>query len=197
MTVDLTTTGPAVSDQLLGMNMAAWYDVVTNDTGIVNAYQTAGIKAVRWPGGSWSDAYNWETNTECGSTANGNDSFTNFVNDIVIPAGLDVALTADYGTGKNCTGPGDPTEAAAWVTAALTDGITVSHMTVGNEEYGSWETDLHYPEEQRRHLRRRGGGNHRLLCVDQGGLSEHAGRRGCGAQLTASLGSGCVCRRAL
>ena len=143
ITVNESISGPAVSDQLLGMNMAAWYDVVTNDTGIVNAYQTAGIKAVRWPGGSWSDAYNWETNTECGSTANGNDSFTNFVNDIVIPAGLDVALTADYGTGKNCTGPGDPTEAAAWVTAALTDGITVSHMTVGNEEYGSWETDLH------------------------------------------------------
>src|SRR5208283_5272697 len=31
----------------------------------------------------------------------------------------------------------------AWVTAALADGITVSHMTVGNEEYGSWEYDLH------------------------------------------------------
>ena len=38
---------------------------------------------------------------------------------------------------------GDPNEAAAWVAAALTDGITPSHMTVGNEEYGNWETDLH------------------------------------------------------
>jgi hypothetical protein len=54
-----------------------------------------------------------------------------------------VALTADYGTGKNCTGYGDPTEAAAWVTNALSLGITVSHMTVGHEEYGSWETDNH------------------------------------------------------
>jgi len=143
VTVDESSSGPAVTDQLLGMNMAAWYDAVTNDTGIVNAYEAAGIKAVRWPGGSWSDAYNWETNTECGGYASSDDTFTNFVNDLVIPAGLDVALTADYGTGENCTGYGDPAEAAAWVTNALSLGITVSHMTVGNEEYGSWETDNH------------------------------------------------------
>jgi hypothetical protein len=143
VTVNESSSGPAVTDQILGMNMAAWYDVVANDTGIVDAFQSAGIKAVRWPGGSWSDAYNWETNTECGSYAATNDTFVNFVNDIAIPAGVDVALTADYGTGKNCTGYGDPTEAASWAAAALTDGITVSHMTVGNEEYGSWETDNH------------------------------------------------------
>jgi len=47
---------------------------------IVSRFQTAGIKAVRWPGGSWSDEYNWETNTECGSTANSDDDFTDFVN---------------------------------------------------------------------------------------------------------------------
>lgn len=141
--VNESSSGPAVTNQILGMNMAAWYDVVSNDTGIVNAFEAAGIKAIRWPGGSWSDAYNWETNTECGNFAATNDTFANFVNDIAIPAGLDVALTADYGTGKNCTGPGDPTEAASWAAAALTDGITVSHMTVGNEEYGSWETDNH------------------------------------------------------
>ena len=67
VSVNESISGPAVTDQILGMNMAAWYDVVGNDTGIVNAFQAAGIKAVRWPGGSWSDAYNWETNTECGS----------------------------------------------------------------------------------------------------------------------------------
>jgi Divergent InlB B-repeat domain len=143
VTVNPSNTGAAVTDQILGMNMAAWYDVVANDTGIVDAFQAAGIKAIRWPGGSWSDAYNWETNTECGSFAATNNTFANFVSDLAIPAGLDVALTADYGTGKNCTGPGDPTEAASWAAAALTDGITVSHITVGNEEYGTWETDNH------------------------------------------------------
>ena len=145
VTVDQSSDIATATDQILGMNLAAWFNVTTspNEPAIQDAFETAGIKAVRWPGGSWSDAYNWETNTECGGSANSDDTFTKFVNDLVIPAGLDVALTADYGTGENCTGPGDPTEAAAWVTAALTDGITVSHMTVGNEEYGSWEADNH------------------------------------------------------
>jgi hypothetical protein len=143
--VDQSSSGPPVTDQLLGMNLAAWYDVTnsTNGPAIKDAFQAAGIKAVRWPGGSWSDDYNWETNTECGNYANTDDDFTDFVNKLVIPTGLDVALTADYGTGKNCTGPGDPTEAAAWVAESLKLGVTVSHMTVGNEEFGDWETDNH------------------------------------------------------
>jgi len=143
--VDLSSPGPAVTDQLLGMNLAAWFDVAssTNEPGIQSAFQDAGIKAVRWPGGSWADAYNWEDNTECGNYANSNDTFSNFVSNLVVPAGLDLALIADYGTGKNCTGEGDPTEAAAWAANALTLGVTVSHITVGNEEYGSWEVDNH------------------------------------------------------
>ena len=150
--VNQTGTGLAVSDQILGMDMAAWYDIVTNETPIVDAFQTAGIKAVRWPGGSWSDVYHWQTNTNCqnapygGGTPDTNDTFANFVNDMVIPAGLDIALTADYGTNPTCTGGGLPSEAAAWAANALSLGVTVSHMTVGNEVYGAtWEEDLHSP----------------------------------------------------
>lgn len=149
VSVNQTSSGPAVTDQLLGMNLAAWYDIETNATPIVTAFGQAGIKAVRWPGGSWSDLYHWQSNFNCqnppngGGTPDANSTFTNFVNDIAVPAGLDLALTADYGTNVACDGGGDPTEAAAWVTAALNAGVTVSHMTVGNEEYGSWEEDLH------------------------------------------------------
>ncbi len=134
-------TGVTVTDQILGMNMAAWYDPTTS--GVVSAFQAAGIKAVRWPGGSWSDNYHWANNTLCGGTPNGNATFAQFVNSLAVPAGLDIALTADYGTDIACTGPGDPTEAAAWAAEAVKLGANVSHMTVGNEEYGSWETDLH------------------------------------------------------
>jgi len=142
--VDLVSSGPAVTDKLLGMNMAVWYDLVTNQTGIVDAFQAAGITQVRWPGGSDSDLYHWATNSECdGGYTDGNDTFSNFVTDMAVPANLDVALTANYGSNASCNGGGEPSEAAAWVTAALEDGITVSHMTVGNEEYGSWEYDLH------------------------------------------------------
>jgi hypothetical protein len=144
VTVDLTSSGPAVTDKLLGMNMAVWYDLVSNQTGIVDAFQAAGITQVRWPGGSDSDLYHWATNSLCdGGYADANDTFSNFVNDMADPANLDVALTANYGSNQACNGGGEPSEAAAWVTTALADGITVSHMTVGNEEYGSWEYDLH------------------------------------------------------
>ena len=144
VTVDLASSGPAVTDKLLGMNMGVWYDLVTNQTAIVDAFQAAGITQVRWPGGSDSDFYHWATDTECDNQyADENDTFSNFVNDMAVPANLDVALTANYGSNAACNGGGEPSEAAAWVTAALADGITVSHMTVGNEEYGSWEYDLH------------------------------------------------------
>jgi len=139
--VNQSSLGPAVTDQLLGMNMAVWYDPTTS--GIAPAFEAAGIKAVRWPGGSASDVYHWATNSECGGYTNGNATFANFVKYISNPAGLDVALTADYGSDAACTGGGEPSEAAAWVTDALTLGVTVSHVTVGNEEYGSWEEDLH------------------------------------------------------
>jgi len=144
VTVDLASSGPAVTDKLLGMNMAVWFDLVSNQTGVVNAFKNAGITQVRWPGGSDSDQYHWATNTQCnGGYSDSNDTFLNFVNDMAVPANLDVALTANYGSDAACTAGGDPSEAAAWATAALAAGITPSHMTVGNEEYGSWEYDLH------------------------------------------------------
>lgn len=149
VSVDQSSTGPPVTDQLLGMNLAAWYDISTNSSLIVNAFSQAGIKAVRWPGGSWSDLYHWQNHFNCqnppngGGTPNPNSTFADFVNQVANPAGLDLALTADYGTNASCDGGGDPSEAAAWVAAATAEGINVSHMTVGNEEYGSWEEDLH------------------------------------------------------
>jgi len=162
ITVNLGVSGPAVSDKLIGMNMAAWYDLVGNATSVNSAFAQAGIKALRWPGGSWSDEYHWQTPNSssnpslpymCANNSNGvpngstgwggYSTFAQFVTSIVQGGGYDLALTADYGTNATCNGPGQPSEAAAWVAAAVADGITVSHMTVGNEEYGSWETDLH------------------------------------------------------
>jgi hypothetical protein len=144
------------------MNLAAWFDVVGNATAVNDAFAQAGIQAIRWPGGSWSDEYHWQTpnsssnpnlpfmceNNSSGvpngsTTWGGYSTFGQFVTSIVQGGNYDLALTADYGTDPACTGPGDPTEAEAWVAAAVTDGIHVSHVTVGNEEYGTWETDLH------------------------------------------------------
>ena len=141
--VNPANPGPAISDKLLGMNMATWYDQSTPQ--IAGAFQTAGIKAIRWPGGSSSDVYHWQTNSICnnGYTVAADSFPSPLVSELWAPASLDVAITANYGTNAGCNGPGEPSEAAAWVASALKNGNYVSHWTIGNEVYGSWETDMH------------------------------------------------------
>ena len=142
--ISVNTTGagaPIVADQI-GANLAVWYDFT--QAGSAAAVQSLGVKLVRWPGGSDSDVYHWQTNTGCaGAFVAANTSFDNFVADIVKPGGYDLAITLNYGSNAACTGGGDPTEAAAWVAHAKTLGLTGLHWTVGNEVYGSWEYDLH------------------------------------------------------
>jgi alpha-L-arabinofuranosidase len=152
VTVNQGVSGPAITDQLLGMNLGDWND--PTDPAIVPAFKAAGIKAIRWPGGSWSDDYHWQTNSMCsratvssplepGGWADPNGVYANIINDLEIAGGIDVALTANYGTDSTCTKGGDPTEAAAWIKYAEQHGGKVGHITVGNEEYGTWEDDLH------------------------------------------------------
>jgi hypothetical protein len=152
VTVSTPSSALAVTDQLLGMNMAYWYD--QSNSAILPAFKTAGIKAMRWPGGSGSDDYHWANNTLCEIPTGGTTltptalwytttQFANVVTELITPGALDVALTANYGTDATCTGPGDPAEAAAWVAEAKTLNANVTHVTVGNEQYGSWEEDLH------------------------------------------------------
>jgi hypothetical protein len=140
--VDRTTPGAAVTDKILGMNMANWFD--QTQTGMAAALKKGGIRAVRWPGGSASDQFHWQGNTECGGGyVDSHSSFDNFFKDIVTPDKLDVAVTLNYGSNIACNAGGDPTEAAAWAAYALAHGDAVSHWTVGNEVYGDWEYDLH------------------------------------------------------
>lgn len=140
--VDRATPGAAVTDQILGMNMANWFD--QTQTGMAAALKAGGIRAVRWPGGSASDTFHWATNAECnGGYVSGNSTFDNFFTDIADPDKLDVAVTLDYGSNAACNAGGDPAEAAAWVAYALAHNENVSHWTVGNEVYGNWEYDLH------------------------------------------------------
>ncbi len=154
ITVNQSTTLATVTNQLLGMNLANWYDVVGNATPINTAFGKAGIKAIRWPGGSWSDIWHWRTSPtnllpyNCndpgpGTGWGGYSPFADFVTSIAKGGNYDLALTANYGSNATCNGGGDPTEAAGWVAEAASEGYPPSHVTVGNENYGSWEFDLH------------------------------------------------------
>jgi len=142
ITINPTALGAKVTDQLIGMNMANWFD--PTQTGIASTLKKAGIHAVRWPGGSVADEYHLATNSECaGGYVDANAGFDNFVADVITPAKLDLAITINYGSNAACNAGGDPAEAAAWVSYALAHGDAVSHWTIGNEVYGSWEYDLH------------------------------------------------------
>ncbi len=142
VTVNPAAPGAAVTDQILGMNMANWFD--PTQAGVAPPMKKAGIKAIRWPGGSGADLFHWATNSECsGGYVDTNANFDNLFADVAKPDKLDVAVTVNYGSNSACNAGGDPAEAAAWVTYAKTHGDKVSHWTVGNEVYGSWEYDLH------------------------------------------------------
>ncbi len=145
ITIDASSPGAAVSTDVLGANMAVWYDIT--QSGLSKEFTQAGMREVRWPGGSASDEYHWQTQAFCnGGYGNSNSSFDNFMQDVVKPAKLDVSITLNYGSNSACNAGGDPNEAAAWVKYAnTTQHYGVKHWTVGNEVYGSWEYDLHSP----------------------------------------------------
>ncbi|MEY9857055.1 hypothetical protein ABH935_002663 [Catenulispora sp. GAS73] len=122
---------------------AAVYDANMNGSATPGLLSSAGMNAVRYPGGSYSDIYHWQTGTaEGGAFIAPNTGFDAYMA-TVRAAGAQPIITANYGSGT-------PDEAAAWVRYAnVTKGYGVKYWEIGNEipgngEYGAqWETDLH------------------------------------------------------
>ena len=113
-----------------------------NDTAIPGLLKAAGVDAMRYPGGSYSDIFNWQTNTAAeGGFVAPNTSFANFMT-TAQGVGAAPIITVNYGTGTSSL-------AAAWVTNAKTNGDNVKYWEVGNEVYGNgtyganWEADSH------------------------------------------------------
>ncbi len=131
---------PATS---IGINNAVW------DGGLLNSdlpglLSNAGIKIMRYPGGSTSDVYHWQTNTtEAGqSYANPSNTFDAFMG-VAQKVGASPMITVNYGSGT-------PAEAAGWVQYAnITKHYGIKYWEIGNELYGNgtygsnWEYDLH------------------------------------------------------
>jgi hypothetical protein len=82
--VDTSQTLATISKNVLGMNMAAWYDIT--QSGLASAMQSTGVSMMRWPGGSLSDDYHWQNSSYCGSYVNPNSTFDNFIQDVAQPA---------------------------------------------------------------------------------------------------------------
>jgi Cellulose binding domain/Fibronectin type III domain len=138
VTVNATAGLGTVPAHAIGLNTAV-YDGDMNDSAIAPLLKAAGIDAMRYPGGSYSDIYNWQTNTATGGYDAPNTNFSDFMT-TANSAGAQPIITVNYGTGT-------PSLAAAWVTAAASD--SVGYWEVGNEVYGNgtyganWEADSH------------------------------------------------------
>jgi len=142
MSVDTGGAGPKIGADAIGSNLAIWFDVTPLSA--TTSMKQLGAKLLRWPGGSASDQYHWQSHSGCnGQYVDPKATFDNFIAGVVKPGSYDLAITLNYGSNSACTGGGDPSEAAAWVAHAKSLGLTGLHWTVGNEEYGNWEYDLH------------------------------------------------------
>jgi alpha-L-arabinofuranosidase len=133
VTVDPKQRIRKVDRRMFGLNAAVW------DAAYYSPNTTALLKeldnqALRFPGGSLSDVYHWETNRSEGQTFEWATNFDEFI-EIAAATRAAAYITVNYGTGT-------PEEAAAWVRYAnIVKRTNVRYWEVGNENYGSWEAD--------------------------------------------------------
>ena len=132
-TVDGSQRLQTVDPRLFGLNADVW-DGSFNTSTTADLLLEAGNQALRFGGGSLSDAYHWQTNTSEGQTFQWATSLDSFAN-VALATSARVFITANYGSGS-------PQEAAAEVTYAnRTKHYNFKYWEIGNENYGSWEFD--------------------------------------------------------
>ncbi|QKW18523.1 cellulose binding domain-containing protein [Kitasatospora sp. NA04385] len=141
VTVNASAGLGAVGAAALGVNTAIW-DAHMNDPRVVSLYRQAGVGALRYPGGSYSDIYHWVDNTAPGGYVAPGTGFDAFMG-TVKASGAQPILIANYGSGT-------AQEAADWVRYAnVTKGYGAKYWEIGNEIYGNgvygngWENDAH------------------------------------------------------
>lgn len=144
-----------------GVNTAVW-DGHLRDSATAAAVSNAGVRTLRYPGGSTSDVYHWQsaTNVAGQGYADPNNNFDAFMG-VAKATNSQPIITVNYGGGT-------PQEAAGWVQYANKGGshysgpvptypggssaghrYGVKYWEVGNENYGNgtygatWEYDTH------------------------------------------------------
>jgi hypothetical protein len=133
VTVDASQTIRTIDARHFGVNAAVW-DAVFDTATTISLLTEMGNQALRFPGGSLSDEYHWQSNTTGSNTWQWATSFDKFAHVASVTA-AQVFITVNYGSGS-------PAEAADWVRYGnVTQGYGFKYWEVGNENYGSWETD--------------------------------------------------------
>jgi hypothetical protein len=149
-----TSVSSTVPPEGYGVDTAV-YDGGLTASGVAPALQAAGVTALRYPGGSYADVFNFISGTDQtlndGAYLAPNTSFNLWMSDTVLPAGAAAVITVNYGSNVTNNGPALPSEAAAWVQYAnVTNHYGIVYWEIGNETYGNgyypgwnWEYDLH------------------------------------------------------
>ena len=139
--VDANDTVRVVDDLMIGLNTAVWDNALMSPE-TLELLKAADVRTLRFPGGSTSNTYDWETNRSYRpGTRTPNDwEWTNDFDDfaqVALALKAKVYITANYGSGT-------PEQAAAWVRYSnVTKGYGFKYWEIGNENYGEWEEDLH------------------------------------------------------
>lgn len=141
VTVNARAGLEVVQDTAIGVNHAIW-DAQLGSDAVADLLKGAGVRAMRYPGGSYSDIYHWESHTAPGGYVAPDTDFDTFMGGVRRAGGQPI-VTANYGTGT-------PEEAAGWVRYANVEkGYGVKYWEIGNENYGNghygseWEADNH------------------------------------------------------
>ena len=154
VTVNPASVSATVPPEGYGVDTAV-YDGDLTASGVASALQAAGVTALRYPGGSYADVFNFISGTDQtlndGAYLAPDTSFNLWMSDTVLPAGASPVITVNYGSNTTNNGPALPSEAAAWVQYAnVTNNYGIVYWEIGNETYGAgyypnwnWEYDLH------------------------------------------------------
>ncbi len=136
LSVNASQVVRAVDKRWFGVNTAVW-DGVLNTPASISLLQAINNQALRFPGGSEADQYNWQTNTDIKSNYQWPSSNFDAFAYVARNSGAQAFITVNYGSGS-------PQEAAAWVTYSnVTQKYGFKYWEIGNENYGSWEYDTH------------------------------------------------------
>ncbi|GIF15004.1 cellulose binding domain-containing protein [Actinoplanes teichomyceticus] len=146
--VDVRAGLATVGNAALGVNHAIW-DAQLGTSAVAELLQDAGVRMLRYPGGSYADIYHWRDHTAPGGYVAPGTDFDTFMA-AAQRTGAEPMIIANYGTGT-------AEEAADWVRYAnVTKNYDATYWTIGNENYGNghygsaWEADEHAdksPEE--------------------------------------------------
>ncbi|HKS42695.1 MAG TPA: hypothetical protein VJX74_18935, partial [Blastocatellia bacterium] len=133
--VDANNVRRVIDSRLFGVAGAVW-DSSFNTAATVSLLNANGTRVSRFPGGSLSNSYHWQTNMTDGDTFQWATNFDAFAN-VARTVNAQAFITTNYGSGT-------AQEAADWVRYSnITKQYGFKYWEVGNENYGGWENDTH------------------------------------------------------